>query len=63
MHKFRNGCCAYIMGDVVIRQKNGLVKSLRGSKVKILYGKNHFCLCDIGREKPIYIPTKNLKAA
>lgn len=63
MHKFKNGSRAYITGNVIIRQNNGEVKSLNGSKVKVLYGRNNFCLCDIGREKPIYIPTKNLKAA
>ena len=63
MHKFRNGSRAYITGNVIIRQNDGEVKSLCGSKVKIISGRKNFCLCDIGREKPIFIPTKNLKAA
>lgn len=63
MRKIRNGTNAYIVGNVVIRQKDGPVMSLKGNKVKVLYGRNNFCLCDIGREKPIYIPTENLKVA
>ena len=63
MHKLRNGSRAYITGNVIIRQTDGEVKSLRGSTVKVISGRKNFCLCDIGREKPIFIPTKNLKAA
>ena len=63
MHKIRNGANAYITGNVIIRQKDGEVKSLNGSRVKVLSGRKNFCLCDVGREKPIFIPTKNLKAA
>ena len=63
MPKIRNGSKAFITGNVVIRQKDGMVRSLQGSKVKVLSGRKNFCLCDIGREKPIFIPTKNLKAA
>lgn len=63
MHKFRNGSRAYITGNVVIRQKDGEVKSLSGGKVKVISGRKDFCLCDIGREKTIFIPTNKLKAA
>jgi len=63
MYKIRNGSNAYITGKVIIRQKDGVVMSLEGNKVKVLSGRKNFCLCDIGREKPIFIPTKNLKAA
>ena len=61
--KNNHGSKAYVTGNVVIRQKDGAVRSLSGHKVKVISGRNNFCLCDIGREKPIFIPTTNLKAA
>lgn len=63
MRKIKSGSKAYVTGNVVIRQKDGAVRSLCGHKVKVISGRNNFCLCDIGREKPIFIPTTNLKAA
>lgn len=54
---------ALVVGNVVIRQTDGAVRSLQGSKVKVISGRKNFCLCDIGRAKPIFIPTNNLKAA
>ena len=63
MRKIKNGYKAYVTGNVVIRQKDGAVRSLSGHKVKVISGRNNFCLCDIGREKPIFIPTTNLRAA
>lgn len=63
MPKIRNGAKALVVGNVIIRQTDGVVRSLQGSKVKVIYGRKNFCLCDIGRVKPILIPTNNLKAA
>lgn len=63
MHKIRNGSRAYITGNVIIKQKDGEIKSLGGSRARVISARKNFCLCDIGIEKPIFIPMKNLKAA
>ena len=63
MPKIKNGSKALVTGNVIIRQTDGVVRSLKGSKVKVISGRKNFCLCDIGRAKPIFIPTNNLKAA
>lgn len=63
MPKIRNGAKALVVGNVIIRQTDGMVRSLQGSKVKVISSRKKLCLCDIGRAKLIFIPTNNLKAA
>ena len=63
MRKLRNGSQAVVTGNVVIRQRDGEFRSLKGIRVKVLSGRKNFCLCDIGRERPVFIPSGNLQAA
>lgn len=63
MPKIKNESKAYIVGNVLILQKDEKIRSLCGSPIKVISNKNKFCLCDIGGEKPIFIPVKNLKTA
>ena len=63
MPKIRNGAKALVVGNVVIRQTDGAVRSLQGSKVKVISGRKNFWRCDVGGARPIFIPTNNLKAA
>ena len=61
MRNFKCGDLVTISGPICILRKNGKLESFQGKIVRVIDIDLKRCRCDIGIDKPVYIPKTHLQ--
>lgn len=61
MRNIRSGDLVIISGPVCILGKNGRMESFKGKVVRVVGIDPKRCRCDIGIDKPVFIPKSHLQ--
>jgi hypothetical protein len=61
MRKFKAGDTVCIIRPVCVRKKSGNIEVYQGCMVKVVKVGFDSCFCDIGLNKPVYIPKTHLR--